>query len=149
MNKTAVAVEKRTKVKPIKVDLTCGKCGGIFERNSDIVLTTYPPQYSYKCNKCGEIITTSDIFPKIEYEEIETINIPNQEEKEPMKTFNEIMAGKFFSHDVALKILNFYRNYYHAEDNNTVEGILAHAINEILPIYCMLAKIDLEQIKGD
>ena len=71
MDKMALAIEKRTEVKPIKVDLTCGKCGGIFERNTDIVLTTYPPQYSYKCNTCGEIITCSDIFPKIEYEEVE------------------------------------------------------------------------------
>lgn len=36
----------------IKTDIECPKCGAKVYFNSSIVLTTYPPQYSYWCD-CG------------------------------------------------------------------------------------------------
>lgn len=33
----------------------CPKCGGGMCRNNMIVLTTCPPKYEYKCNKCGNL----------------------------------------------------------------------------------------------
>lgn len=63
---------KETKMVPYRQELNC-YCGGEFERmNPDIVLTTYPPQYQYMCNKCGNRITDSEVYPKIVYKE-ETI----------------------------------------------------------------------------
>jgi hypothetical protein len=35
----------------------------------------------------------------------------------------------------AVEKLNHYRNYYHADDDNTEAGVIADAINEILPEY--------------
>lgn len=33
----------------------CPKCGGGMCRNEMVVLTSYPAQYEYKCNKCGHV----------------------------------------------------------------------------------------------
>lgn len=33
----------------------CPKCGGGMCKNLMVVLTSYPEQYEYKCNKCGHI----------------------------------------------------------------------------------------------
>lgn len=33
----------------------CPKCGGGMCRNEMIVLTSYPVQYEYSCNKCGHV----------------------------------------------------------------------------------------------
>lgn len=42
------------------------------------------------------------------------------------------------------EILNWYRNLYHTENSNTERGIMARAINELLPEYCrQKAEIDI------
>lgn len=33
----------------------CPKCGGGMRRNEMIVLTSYPAQYEYQCDKCGYV----------------------------------------------------------------------------------------------
>lgn len=33
----------------------CPKCGGGMCRNEMVVLTSYPAQYEYKCDKCGHV----------------------------------------------------------------------------------------------
>lgn len=33
----------------------CPKCGGGMCRNEMVVLTSYPAQYEYQCNKCGYV----------------------------------------------------------------------------------------------
>ena len=38
----------------------------------------------------------------------------------------------------AVEKLNHYRNYYHADGDNTEAGVIANAINEILPEYVRL-----------
>lgn len=35
----------------------------------------------------------------------------------------------------SIEILNFYRNFYHAQGESTERGIVAWAINDILPKY--------------
>lgn len=46
------------------------ECGEKLERNN-VVLTTYPAQYSYTCPKCGKTETSYDSYPKITYKEKE------------------------------------------------------------------------------
>ena len=36
----------------IKTEIECPCCGDIIYKNLDLVLTSYPPQYTYKCPKC-------------------------------------------------------------------------------------------------
>ena len=31
----------------------CAKCGGGVRRKEDYILTSFPPRYLYKCDKCG------------------------------------------------------------------------------------------------
>ena len=35
-----------------KTDIECPKCGKYIYRRTDIILTSYPPQYRYECD-CG------------------------------------------------------------------------------------------------
>ena len=45
------------------------------------------------------------------------------------KLFNKGLTTK----QKTLKILNVYRNFYYTDGNNTERGIIANAINDILP----------------
>ena len=45
------------------------------------------------------------------------------------------------------EILNWYRNLYHTENSNTEKGIMARAINDILPEYCR-QRAEIERLKG-
>ena len=36
----------------IKTEIECPNCGEFIYKNMSLVLTSYPPQYSYKCPKC-------------------------------------------------------------------------------------------------
>ena len=36
-----------------KTDIECPECGSPLWRRTDIVLTSYPPQYRYECDACG------------------------------------------------------------------------------------------------
>ena len=40
-----------------------------------------------------------------------------------------------------LEILNIYRNFYYTDGNNTERGIIANAINDILPDLLKLVRI--------
>ena len=42
----------------------------------------------------------------------------------------------------SVEILNWYRNLYHAENENTERGIIARAINDVLPEYIRLKEKD-------
>lgn len=58
-----------TPVKPVMERMMCC-CGGELKRTKDAVtITTYPPQYTHKCNKCGILRQFYDIYPRITYEE--------------------------------------------------------------------------------
>lgn len=151
MDKMALAIEKRTEVKPIKVDLTCGKCGGIFERNTDRVLTTYPPQYSYKCNKCGEIVTASKIFPTIEYEEIEKI-----EENKKRHYISDDMTfvdylKQIYGNELPepVKILEAFCLLYGHENPDSERGILISAITEFCKNYYVILEENSRYLKNE
>lgn len=61
-------MEKSRQVDTFEVNLYCDSCGGEMNRIApDVVLTTYPPQYTYICSKCGREFTTSKAYPYIRY----------------------------------------------------------------------------------
>lgn len=46
----------------------------------------------------------------------------------------------------SIKVLNDYRNLYHAESSSTEQYKVANAINDILPEFCRLIENDAEPI---
>ena len=50
--------------------------------------------------------------------------------------------------DGSAEILNWYRNLYHAENSDTERGIMARAINDILPEYSR-QKAEIEKLKEE
>ena len=36
----------------IKTEIECPNCGELIYKNMSLVLTSYPPQYTYKCPNC-------------------------------------------------------------------------------------------------
>ena len=57
-------------------------------------------------------------------------------EENRIKKAYEKMANENLSREErALKILNIYRNFYYQDLDSTEHGIIANAINEILPNY--------------
>lgn len=61
-------MERSRQVDTFEVSLYCDKCGGEMKRSApDVVLTTWPPQYAYICNDCGEEFITSKAYPYIRY----------------------------------------------------------------------------------
>jgi hypothetical protein len=69
--KLSAPTEEKEVVRPIRVRMRCS-CGGTYEQVEDngfsITLTTFPPQYPHRCNKCGKIINFPKQYPYIEYE---------------------------------------------------------------------------------
>ena len=65
-------IEKK-EVKTYIVRLYCNKCGNEME-STGFVLTSYPEQYPYKCPNCGRETTATELYPKIEYQEIDDGN---------------------------------------------------------------------------
>ncbi|WP_454969172.1 hypothetical protein [Eubacterium sp.] len=45
----------------------------------------------------------------------------------------------------SIKVLNDYRNLYHAESSSTEQYKIANAINDILPEFCRLVKSEAER----
>ena len=63
--------EKRTEVRTIMVRLMCDKCGEGEMKPTGVCLTSNPPQYPHKCNKCGaEVTVRGKTYPRAEYEEV-------------------------------------------------------------------------------
>ena len=36
-----------------RTEIECPNCGAYLWRRTDIVLTSYPPQFRYECDQCG------------------------------------------------------------------------------------------------
>lgn len=53
------------------------------------------------------------------------------------------LSEKFFE---SIKVLNNYRNLYHAESSSTEQYKVANAINDILPEFCRLIESDAEPV---
>ena len=62
-------VESKKPVRTVLVEARC-ECGGVFERADDVVLTTFPAQYSYICSCCKKKATFCKQYPYIDYEGI-------------------------------------------------------------------------------
>lgn len=68
---------KKVEVKCYMTMVYCRHCGAPLHR-SNTVLSSYPEQYQYFCNRCGlDSITSTVQYPKISYEEVETNNDEN------------------------------------------------------------------------
>ena len=50
-----------------------------------------------------------------------------------MREVHDYLFGKAVEGMTAEEVLNYYRNLYHAEPNSTEHGIVANALNDILP----------------
>lgn len=61
---------KTVKVIPYYTTAICPNCGKELKM-SDMVLMTYPPQYSYSCEDCNYTETSSEQFPHLECKPIE------------------------------------------------------------------------------
>ncbi len=46
----------------------CPKCGEYMLLDTSVVLTSYPPQYPYKCEHCGHYDSSFDWLPNYEAE---------------------------------------------------------------------------------
>ena len=68
--------------KVVTVHMKCDECKeGYMVRDDNIVLTTYPAQYSHKCNKCGSKKIFYKIYPYQKYIQTETFREPKMVEK--------------------------------------------------------------------
>ena len=70
---------KAYKCIPVVQELHCDDCEVEMERQS-IIYPSNPPQFEYKCPKCGKTIITRESYPIIGYtdfEEIKNFNVVN------------------------------------------------------------------------
>ena len=58
---------RKQKVHTYIEQLYCDSCNTLMEQEP-YVLTSDPPQYVYKCPKCGAQITTTQSYPRTVYE---------------------------------------------------------------------------------
>jgi len=58
----------KKKVVPYLSKVYCPDCNLELEE-SPVVLTSYPPQFQYFCPQCGYGYTTTEKYPKIDFEE--------------------------------------------------------------------------------
>ena len=66
-------MEKRVEVKTYMIYKECPICrkGIMLSDETDPIRLTDPPQYKYKCNKCGWESWSLEHYPRREYEPIE------------------------------------------------------------------------------
>ena len=54
--------------KPVLVKMKCDKCKeGFMEKDGNIVLTSYPPQFPHKCSCCGYRENYIKQYPYVKY----------------------------------------------------------------------------------
>ena len=54
---------KETETKTFVEELYCDKCGTEMEQRGEVYLTD-PPQYPYRCPKCGYEVIMSILYPR-------------------------------------------------------------------------------------
>jgi len=64
--------EKRTELRTFMVRLMCDKCSEGEMKPTGIQLSSNPPKYPHKCDKCGAETTVrgGKPYPRIEHEEV-------------------------------------------------------------------------------
>lgn len=62
-------------MKSVQIDYKCDYCGSGYMRPTGIMLTSYPPQFPHRCNKCGVSMTFVEEYPIARYvaDELETV----------------------------------------------------------------------------
>ena len=69
-------MEKKTEVKTYIVDLCCDKCNSVMksiETDFSLLMLTNLSntiEYIYRCPKCGYEVKLTEVYPKIQYENI-------------------------------------------------------------------------------
>lgn len=61
--------EAWTRMDTFKVDAICPKCKGLMKPTGTI-LTSLPPQYVHRCEKCGFEENLNEMYPKIVHKPI-------------------------------------------------------------------------------
>lgn len=70
-------MEMVAEAKVLIVEMVCDECGkGTMRPHGDDILSTYPPQYPHKCDKCGCEKTYHTYYPKFKYIPIESLREP-------------------------------------------------------------------------
>lgn len=123
-------MENRKLVNAYRVSMVCDKCGCEMDRQTNVLLSD-PPKYNYVCPKCGTNIVSTTLYPYFDNDQQD-----NDVSKDVDTSYYD---GSFFVNGArgleADDILNYYRNLYRCENSNTERGIVAEAINRILPTY--------------
>lgn len=60
------------KVQAVTIDYGCDKCGSGFMRYTGLSLSSHPPQFVHRCNKCGYEETYRESYPHIEYRTVDS-----------------------------------------------------------------------------
>ena len=125
-----INVEKQEVIKCSCIKLVCDRCGCEMDRQTNVLLSD-PPKYNYVCPKCGTNIVSTTLYPYFDND---------QQDNDVSKGVDtSYYDGSLFVKEVrGLEpddILNYYRNLYRAESSDTERGIIAWAINKILPTY--------------
>lgn len=55
--------EMKTRVKMYSVEYVCDECRKGVMQSTGITLTSNPPQYPHRCNKCGAEQTFMECYP--------------------------------------------------------------------------------------
>jgi len=120
---------KNEKVTAFKRYALC-ECGGKLVRNADenhlsTILTTSPPQYPHKCEKCGKVVNLIYISPDIVYKDVEDDKHKpclNDDDTTSVDTNNPkdviFINGEPYEAEVVLKAIN---NYSKSKDSLTIE----------------------------
>lgn len=67
-------MKEKIEVKAYMINEICHKCGKgymIYETDGNAFLAVYPPRFTHRCDRCGNIETYLEQYPKIEYEPIQ------------------------------------------------------------------------------
>lgn len=62
-------MEQKVRVIPYQVNLLCDDCGKEMVKENFVCLSD-PPLYSYKCPKCGKVITSYKNYPYIRMKKV-------------------------------------------------------------------------------
>lgn len=64
--------EQEMPVRPVQIVYVCDECGlGEMQRDGDIALTSYPPQFPHVCVACGHRRNFTVTYPHVRFKRIE------------------------------------------------------------------------------
>lgn len=63
-------MEQRTEVKTYRVTRICDVCREGEMKPTGVSHPVWPVRYQHQCEKCGDIVTFTFIYPRTEYEDV-------------------------------------------------------------------------------